>query len=186
MSHNPPSWLWLSKPMVPFWLVGEFTTHFRFPILVVGLNWMFTGTIWIFTHCHIPSASLKGARVRVGGVEVGCPICPKENQGLKKTGQTVGECKAQICLTGSNPINPIHQVRINLRVGWPPPKKIIIDSSFSNYGRFWKISIYCRLGSSRRVLGMVFCKSKNLGSESGEAFRFPENHGTESSAPISH
>ena len=32
-----------SKPMGPFWLVGEFTAHFRLPILVVGLNRMFTG-----------------------------------------------------------------------------------------------------------------------------------------------
>ena len=27
-----------SPPMVPFWLVGEFTTDFRLPILVAGLN----------------------------------------------------------------------------------------------------------------------------------------------------
>ena len=31
--------------------IGEFTTHFRFPILVVGLNRMFTGgTVWVLTH----------------------------------------------------------------------------------------------------------------------------------------
>ena len=38
-------WLWWSKPLngIPFWLVGEFTTHFRLPILVVGLNRMFAG-----------------------------------------------------------------------------------------------------------------------------------------------
>ena len=46
-------WLWWSKP---FWgpILGEFTTHFRLPILVVGLNRMFTaGTIWILTHGHL-------------------------------------------------------------------------------------------------------------------------------------
>ena len=37
----------------PILRVGEFTTHFRLPILVVGLNRMFTGdTIWILTHGH--------------------------------------------------------------------------------------------------------------------------------------
>ena len=34
--------------------IGEFTTHFRLPILVVGLNRMFTvGTIWILTHGQV-------------------------------------------------------------------------------------------------------------------------------------
>ena len=36
-------WLWVKTNGIPFWLVGEFTTHFRLPILVVGLNRMFTG-----------------------------------------------------------------------------------------------------------------------------------------------
>ena len=31
----------------PFWLVGEFATHFGLPTLVVGLNQMFTG-VWDF------------------------------------------------------------------------------------------------------------------------------------------
>ena len=34
---------------IPFWWVGEFTTHFRLPILVVGLNRMFTAG----THGHM-------------------------------------------------------------------------------------------------------------------------------------
>ena len=36
-------WLWVNTNGIPFWLVGEFTTRFRLPILVVGLNRMFTG-----------------------------------------------------------------------------------------------------------------------------------------------
>ena len=40
-----PIWLWDSQHRfgIPFWWAGEFTTHFRLPILVVGLNRMFTG-----------------------------------------------------------------------------------------------------------------------------------------------
>ena len=32
---------------IPNFRVGEFTTRFRFPILVVGLNRMFTGARWL-------------------------------------------------------------------------------------------------------------------------------------------
>ena len=30
--------------------IGEFTTHFRLPILVVGLGCSLGGTIWLLTH----------------------------------------------------------------------------------------------------------------------------------------
>ena len=52
-----------SKPMAPFWLVGEFT-HFRLPILVVGLvdvHWELSG---VLTHGHI---SLTADRSRTPG-----------------------------------------------------------------------------------------------------------------------
>ena len=56
--------------LVSFWLVGEFTTHFRF--LFVGTGMFTGGTIWILSHGHmvlvskrpVRAASLPGVRRR--------------------------------------------------------------------------------------------------------------------------
>ena len=51
-------WLWLSKPC---WypILGLCTTHFRLPILVLGLNRMSGGQpIWFLTHGHVTRFSL--------------------------------------------------------------------------------------------------------------------------------
>ena len=46
-----------SKPMGSHFGIGQFTTHFRLPIFVVGLNRIFTGGIWILTHGHLAPGS---------------------------------------------------------------------------------------------------------------------------------
>ena len=47
-------WLWVKTVLGSHFGVGEFTTQILEPIVVVGLNRMFTGgTIWILTHGHI-------------------------------------------------------------------------------------------------------------------------------------
>ena len=44
-----PKWLWVETNGIPFWLVGEFTTHCR--TYLSGWIGMFTwGTIWVLTH----------------------------------------------------------------------------------------------------------------------------------------
>ena len=44
-------WLWWSKPFkgIPFWLVGEFTTHFR---AYFSGDWDVHWGYWILTHCY--------------------------------------------------------------------------------------------------------------------------------------
>ena len=51
------TWLRLSKPfwLIPFWLVGECTTHFR--LYCVGIGMFTGGTIWILTHGHLAIAA---------------------------------------------------------------------------------------------------------------------------------
>ena len=47
-------WLWLSKPMVFVFGVGELTTHFRIRTYFSGWIGMFpAGTIWLLTHSHV-------------------------------------------------------------------------------------------------------------------------------------
>ena len=51
-------WPWVNTNGIPFWLVGEFTTHFRRDLS--GWSGMFTGgTIWVFTHSHLGEPSFR-------------------------------------------------------------------------------------------------------------------------------
>ena len=70
-----PIWLWVKTNGIPFWLVGEFTTHFR--TYFSGWIGMFTGgTIWLLTHGHIcrQSATEVGVMHRHGGRRA-CLVC---------------------------------------------------------------------------------------------------------------
>ena len=55
------------KPMGPFWSVGEFATHFRLPILVVGFGPVHWGYgLLILTHGHIdPPRRLQNPKLPV-------------------------------------------------------------------------------------------------------------------------
>ena len=46
--------------------IGEFTAHFRLPIVVVGLGWGLTGVLTHLTHGHLVSTSTPP----VGGIPI--------------------------------------------------------------------------------------------------------------------
>ena len=84
-------WLRLSKPMVPFW-VGEFTTHFRLPILVVGLGPVLWGLTGILTHGQMISVQQRWIRSSPQGSTVLVPsaLQPSASKVCPEYAQTAG------------------------------------------------------------------------------------------------
>ena len=66
--NNPlrTSWPWFKTNGIPFWLVGEFTAHFRLPILVVGLGCSL-GRFCSFRTAELRRRWRRSTHLRAGG-----------------------------------------------------------------------------------------------------------------------